>query len=274
MIAFSLAVLFILHDAPPFTLYMPHFPVLACHVYLVYKYNIGAERSLLSLIDLFTKLKELLSFSLVNMLLSTTFLAGLLGLASAAPLNRRAALTAATIQAIAPATASCSGAEYPDECATAEQAVKPITDSFTKYQITTTGEQAALLAIMLYESANFQYNKNHYPAPGRPGQGTKNMQMLPFNLKYATSVYGADIANQADAQSPDAVLALVSGNEESFGSAAWFLSTQCSPEIRQGLAAGTQGGWSAYLSQCVGTTDVPERDTIWQAAIQKLSGGY
>ena len=183
-----------------------------------------------------------------------------------------AGLTASTIQIISPATASCDGADFPDECADASQAAGPISNSFSKYQITSVGEQAALVALMLYESGSFKYNKNHFP--GVPGQGTRNMQSPAFNLKYAQSLFDAGAVAEADAQGPAAVLALVSRDEESFGSAAWFLSSQCPDSIRQELATASAEGWTAYLTQCVGTADNPERDQLWSAAIQAMSGGH
>ena len=72
----------------------------------------------------------------------------------------------------------------------------------------------------------------------------------------------------------DAVLALVNGDADSFGSAAWFLSSQCSESVRQGLAAGTAAGWQTYLTSCVGATDTSDRDTLWAAAIQAMKSSY
>jgi hypothetical protein len=85
------------------------------------------------------------------------------------------ALTAEKLIAIAPATASCSGGDFPDECADATRAAAAINKAFSTYKITAVGEQAALVAYMLFESGNFKYNHNHFPAPGRPGQGTRMM---------------------------------------------------------------------------------------------------
>ncbi|KAF2739331.1 hypothetical protein EJ04DRAFT_509034 [Polyplosphaeria fusca] len=191
------------------------------------------------------------------------------GLAAAAPSRcGRNTLTEAAIQAIAPSTASCAGAEFSNECATAADAVGPIQASFQKYGVTSTAEQAALIALMLYESGNFQYNIHHFPSPN-PGQGTRNMQNYPFNLQYATALFGAQAQEKA-AQGPDAVLGMLLGNDESFGSAAWFLTSQCNAQIRQGLHSGSQAGWSAYLTQCIGTTDTPDRDAVWTKAMQVL----
>jgi len=181
---------------------------------------------------------------------------------------RRTTLTAATIEAISPSTSSCTGATFPDECRTATQAAPFIAQSFVKYSIQTPGEQAALLALMLYESGAFKYSRNHWP--GVPGQGTRNMQSPAFNLQYAESLYPVATVQAAQAQGVDAVLALVNDDAGSFGSAAWFLSSQCSESVRQGLAAETAAGWQAYLTSCVGTTDTSDRDTLWTAAIQAM----
>ena len=177
-------------------------------------------------------------------------------------------LTAEKLTLIAPETASCSGATFADECADAAKAVTALNKSFETYKITEPSEQAALVAYTLFESGNYKYSRNHYP--GRPGQGTRMMAMPPFVSKYATAVAGADKVAEAEAAGGDAglnaVLALVnSDDEKSFGSAAWFLSTQCTAEVRAGLAAGTVEGWHEFLTACVETTAAPERDTIWDA---------
>jgi hypothetical protein len=183
------------------------------------------------------------------------------------------ALTAANLIAIAPATASCTGADFPDECADATRAATALNKAFTTYSVTSKGEQAALVAYTLFESGNYKYNKNHFPAPGRPGQGTRMMAMPPFVSKYATAVVGAQAV--ASAGGDAAVLALVnSDDEKSFGSAAWFLTTQCTPAVRAGLVAETTEGWHTFLTECVGTTAAPERDTPWVAAKQVLHSTF
>lgn len=206
-------------------------------------------------------------------MLLKTMLLGVISHTLAAPVScpRQTTLSASQIQAIAPATASCDGADFPSECADANAAAGAIAASFSKYSITSKGEQAALLALMLYESGNFKYNIHHFPSPN-PGQGTRNMQSYNYNLQYAKSLFDAQKVAAAEAQGPDAVLQLVLGDNESFGSAAWFLSSQCSAEIRQGLASGSAEGWTAYLTQCVGTTDTADRDTVWKAALQAMQG--
>lgn len=215
---------------------------------------------------------------------STVFFAGAFALSAlAAPLpecpdseaGTTSVLTAENLVAIAPETASCAGADFPNECADAAQAATALNKSFETYGITSTGEQAAIIAYTLFESGNYKYNENHFP--GRPGQGTRMMAMPPFVKLYATSVAGAESVATAEAAGGDAglkaVLALVnSDDEKSFGSAPWFLSSQCTSEIRAGLVAETIEGWHNFLTSCVGTTLAPERDTPWTAAKQVLLG--
>ncbi|KAI4843793.1 hypothetical protein E4T44_06553 [Aureobasidium sp. EXF-8845] len=159
-----------------------------------------------------------------------------------------AILTSADIITIAPQSASCTEAQYPVECATATEASPWVNLAFHTFGIHEFGTQAALLSLMLYESGSFEYNINHYP--GVPGQGTRNMQSPAFNLKYAqwlaANMTGSGISSQevdeAEKEGSVRVLALVNGDRWSFASASWFLATQCTEDISQGLAASTEEG--------------------------------
>ena len=102
------------------------------------------------------------------------------------------------------------------------------------------------------------------------------MQSPAFNLKYATWLAAndsgcgitAEAVDAANAESPDAVLDLLTETEVwDFGSAAWFLATQCEASVVKGLAARSEEGWSAYLTDCVGTTVTADRTAVWQKAI-------
>ncbi|KFY06307.1 hypothetical protein V492_08083 [Pseudogymnoascus sp. VKM F-4246] len=134
-------------------------------------------------------------------------------------------------------------------------------------------ELAALLALIAFESGDFKYNRNHYP--GRPGQGTRNMQMPDFNLAYALSLdkvkgEAAKIAGgkEADALSDaekDQILDLVAGDEFGWGSAAWFYNTECADDVHTALQAGGKAGWDKYLG-CVGVESSAERDAYWTRA--------
>ncbi|CAD0114757.1 unnamed protein product [Aureobasidium uvarum] len=181
-------------------------------------------------------------------------------------------LASADVAIIVPDSISCTEAAYPAECATTTRAVPYINLAFTAFSIHDFGTQAALLALILYKSASFKHNTNHYP--GVPGQGTRNMQSPAFNLKYAQwlaanrtdSGLSLQQVQEAEAEGPVQVLALVNNDRWGFASAAWFLVTQCDAEIRRGLAGLTEDGWNAYLIDCVGTTVTDERTAVWKEA--------
>ncbi|KAF7322159.1 hypothetical protein MKEN_00740100 [Mycena kentingensis (nom. inval.)] len=184
------------------------------------------------------------------------------------------------------AVADCSAASFPDECRNATQAAPFVDKAFADFGINTAGEKAALLSLMLFESGGFAFNVNHFPEPGRPGQGTRNMMNFPFILQYAldtpavadqaTALVGANITTP-DAVPPEtqtAVRELVLTDEFSFASAAWFYKNSGSndkcqdiPGLVAGLQAGTEDGWTNYITQCVGTTAEEDRKAGWQKAL-------
>jgi hypothetical protein len=187
--------------------------------------------------------------------------------------GRAATLTAAqAILQIAPTSGSCSAAPAAGECATNEDAANALIPAMQKYGIYSPPEIAALLSLMAYETADFKYNINHFP--GRPGQGTRNMQMSNYNLLYAQSIpelasslSAITTSSSTNGLSDDqlnAIRALVLPDQYSFGSAAWFLTTQC-PQTRTQLQAGGQAGYEAYLS-CVGVSATSDRLAYWDRA--------
>lgn len=91
-------------------------------------------------------------------------------LASTAPTQSNTQVTAQQIQQIAPKSANCNNPPAKGECATAEQAVPNISKSFEKYGVTSRAEQAAVIALMAFESEEFRYSRNH--SPGVEGQGS------------------------------------------------------------------------------------------------------
>jgi hypothetical protein len=195
-------------------------------------------------------------------------------------LSTRAAGASAASQLllIAPTSNTCTGAPFPSECATASQAAPYLITAMSTYSITSAPEIAALLSLIAYETGDFKYAINHYPAPGRPGQGTRNMQMANYNLLYAKSISALSddlgkitTASSTDGLSDDelnAIRALVLPDEYAWGSAAWFLTTQCA-SARPALQAGGQAGYEAYLS-CVGTSATSDRLVYWTAANSAL----
>ncbi|KAJ5554580.1 hypothetical protein N7513_004539 [Penicillium frequentans] len=199
----------------------------------------------------------------------------LLTLSTATPIKKfyhhkqETALTEAQIIDIAPTSKTCDNPPAEGECATAEQAAKFAAQSFDDYKVTSKAEQAAILSLMAFETDDFKYNKNHFP--GVPGQGTRNMQSPDFNKKYANSITALKDQVAEVANSPADLLDLLRGDETyDFGSGAWFLTTQCSSDVRSALQGGDESGWKKYISECVGTTVTDERKEYWQRAVKTL----
>jgi hypothetical protein len=143
-----------------------------------------------------------------------------------------------------------------------------------QYGITSPPEIAAVLSVIAYETGDFKYNINHYPAPGRPGQGTRNMQMANYNFLYAKSIPALSsklsaitTASSTSGLSDDqlnAIRATVLPDEYSWASAAWFLTSQCA-SVRQALRTQGHAGVTAYY-QCIGTDMTEERMAYWARA--------
>lgn len=179
---------------------------------------------------------------------------------------------------IASGTSSCASAtKYTNECRTASEAAQPILCSFNRYQITNVNEKAALISLMLYESGEFKYNWGHF-MNGQdqhvPGKGTRNMQSASYNEEYARTLFSADEVDKAKATTngADAVLQLVSGDEYSFASAAWFLTSKCDQSVRSGLQSGSQDGFETYVTSCIGGTMDQDRIDYWTKSKTALAG--
>ncbi|KAI9831416.1 MAG: hypothetical protein M1826_003589 [Phylliscum demangeonii] len=187
--------------------------------------------------------------------------------------------------AIAPTAHTCDGAPFADECRTAAQAAPWINAGLAQYNLTSAGEMAAVVSLMAYESGDFKYQKNHFPAPGRPGQGTRNMQSAAYNVRYARSI--PDLRAPLSAIVPDPAAVDISSlsaaslnairqlvlqtDRDDFASAAWFLATQCPAAVREGVRSQGQAGWEAYLTQCIGTTVTDDRRASWLLAVAVLT---
>lgn len=97
------------------------------------------------------------------------------------------------------------------------------------------------------------------------------MQSPDYNKKYANSISALKDKVAGVANSPADLLDLLRGDETyDFGSGAWFLTTQCSSDVRSALQGGDESGWKKYISECVGTTVTDERKEYWQRAIKTL----
>lgn len=85
------------------------------------------------------------------------------------------------------------------------------------------------------------------------------MQSAAFNAKYAASL----------GMSTDQLL---SGKEDGacFGSAAWFVTSQCGMPVREAMWGGKVDGWEKYISGCVGTTVNGQRQALFESALKVL----
>ncbi|KAJ5107619.1 hypothetical protein N7456_004294 [Penicillium angulare] len=207
-----------------------------------------------------------------NILIAALLAFGLLSTASPIPFSliiRDDTITEAQMVQIAPTSKACDDPPAKGECATASQAAKSTSKSFDEYKVTSKAEQAAIISLMAFESDDFKYNKNHFP--GTPGQGTRNMQSPAFNKKYAASIPALKDKIPAVSNSPADLLDLLRDNETyDFGSGAWFLTSQCSKDVRSALQTGSETGWQRYISDCVGTSVTDDRKEYWERAVKAL----
>ncbi|GFP54953.1 hypothetical protein TASIC1_0004057800 [Trichoderma asperellum] len=165
------------------------------------------------------------------------------------------------IKQIAPGAENCADTT---ECRTAEQAAPFIAKSMSDYKIYNVAEMAAIISLMAFESVDFKFK--HNVSPGRPGQGTANMQMANFNLLYAQSIDSVKSKvskfTTTDGLSPDDlnhILSLVQPDEFNFASGAWFYSTHCDASVKAALQANPDDGFKKYITTCVGTSVTDER---------------
>ncbi|CAG7850332.1 SubName: Full=Uncharacterized protein {ECO:0000313/EMBL:CCA73882.1} [Serendipita indica DSM 11827] len=205
---------------------------------------------------------------------------------SSAPSRAVSESTGMTPSQVTKALASFGGPCAPspnNTCRTADQIATAVNQSFRRFGLDTVGEQAAVFALMAFESGGFQFDVNVFP--GRPGQGTRNMMMFDFVLPYALEfnpsavrairsdlVLGrATAADVPDDQQRNLIRATVLGDELSFASGAWFLREKCKPDIALGLQSATADAWNRYMDpECVGAGQDPARLALYQAALEAM----
>ena len=88
------------------------------------------------------------------------------------------------------------------------------------------------------------------------------MQSAAFNTQYAASL---QLGAAEQAGSSGILDSLISNETYDFGSAAWFLDTQCGSAVKTRLATAGTDGYTAYLD-CIGATMTPDRMAYWQRA--------
>ncbi|CAH0055111.1 unnamed protein product [Clonostachys solani] len=197
---------------------------------------------------------------------------GLASLTTAHPHKRSVDLVEA-LKILAPKSVSCASAKKPDECRTAEQAAPFLEAGFKKYGLVSDNAKAAALGLVSLESGDFQYKRNAFP--GRPGQGTVNMQMPNFNLEYARSIpeLAPQVANitttegLSDAELNRMLGLLVESDEYNFASVSWFVKWKC-PEVRCALAKDVNQGYRDYMACVEVDPDNEERMASFKLAKQ------
>ncbi|KAI1661067.1 hypothetical protein F4813DRAFT_273904 [Daldinia decipiens] len=173
---------------------------------------------------------------------------------------------AAIIAQVAPSTVDCAAG---GECVKSDVIGPLLVQAMLQYGIYNPAQMAGIVALTAFESV--EYTFKHNVSPGRPGQGTSNMQMFNFNLKYANSIpelaaQVAGVGEDAPDDKKNEVLSLVNDNKYNFGSGPWYFTTQCTPDVQEGLKRGDDAGFAAYMG-CVGITVVdPKRQAYWDAA--------
>ncbi|KAJ2038323.1 hypothetical protein GGI03_005152 [Coemansia sp. RSA 2337] len=165
------------------------------------------------------------------------------------------------------ASDSCASVGTPAECVTNDKALAAINSALVKYGITKRGEAVAVIALMAYESGNWQYNTNHFP--GRPGQGTRAMLMFNFVESYAKALHPEEaakaLAGGITDESMNSVRALVLNDNDSFGSGFWYLVTNAAAYHNTGkLRDGNLEDFKDYVLTGVGAGWDSDRQTIWE----------
>ncbi|KAK7448863.1 hypothetical protein VKT23_013593 [Stygiomarasmius scandens] len=179
--------------------------------------------------------------------------------------------------------------QFADECRNATDALPFINQGFSDYNVTSIGEKAAILSLMVFETGNFSFDRNHFPSPGNPGQGTRSLMVFPEVYQYAvdspctSSEALALVPNNTNLSTvsndtKNAVLDLVLEDDLSFASAMWFYTssgqaeTGCTgvPGMVEGLQNRTVEGWENYITKCIFTTVTSERRRVWEQTLDAL----
>jgi hypothetical protein len=105
-----------------------------------------------------------------------------------------------------------------------------------KYNIADKHAQDSVIALAVYESGQLKAIIAY--TSSTVGKGTRNIQSPTFNREHATALCGADKTNAAS--DVTGVLGLAINDQNSFASAAWFMSSLC-PNLVLMLANGHSG---------------------------------
>lgn len=137
-----------------------------------------------------------------------------------------------------------------------------------QYGLYAPGQIAAVLSLIGVESVDLKYK--HNISPGRPGQGTSAMLMPENVAKYVASIPELKDGLAAAGGDVSKILELVTDDKYNFGAAPWWLTRVCSKDVIEGLVAGTDAAFQAYMG-CVGVSATDDRLAYWRRA-QKAFG--
>ncbi|RDA94951.1 hypothetical protein CP533_0184 [Ophiocordyceps camponoti-saundersi (nom. inval.)] len=155
------------------------------------------------------------------------------------------------------------------ECRNSTSVAPQLEASFKQFNIGCRQEAACLVGLAMLESVNFTFMRNQ--SPGRPGQGTVNMQQCGFNLKWAkdlkkgsfsdvTSLECADKTCKDADKCNDVLNAVLETDQGNFFSLAWFYATQCDKTDIKTKLRDNVSSCADYVTECVGTNGTdPER---------------
>ena len=96
------------------------------------------------------------------------------------------------------------------------------------------------------------------------------MQSPAYNKKYATSIPSLKDKVSKSANPGNVLDLLLVKKEYDFRSSMWFLTTQCSSDVRTALQKGDEQRWEGYITCCVGTEASQERKAYWKRAVGAL----
>ncbi|KAJ2656313.1 hypothetical protein IWW48_005104 [Coemansia sp. RSA 1200] len=184
---------------------------------------------------------------------------GLVTLFAASNANAAFTVTQAQLDKAVPdrvGTGSCASSE----CATNPRALVSINKAIAKYGITRKSEVVALIALMAFESSDWLYNINN--TPGVPGQGTRAMISPGFVAEYAQKLHPDQAAKAVSVVDK---LQLVLNDDDSFGSAFWYLVTKA-PQYHGNesrLRAGNAADFQDYVVNGVHGGWEPKRGDVW-----------
>lgn len=96
------------------------------------------------------------------------------------------------------------------------------------------------------------------------------MQSPTYNKQYATSISSLKGRSSQSVNTGEVLDLLLANKQYDFGSGAWFLTSQCSGDVRTALQKGDEQGWKGYITGCVGMEKSQGRKAYQERAVGAL----